>query len=45
RSAFGDTNQHGMEGVKFYTKVKTVTARWPEGEIAGDGHFVMPTMS
>ncbi|MEQ1510565.1 MAG: CoA-acylating methylmalonate-semialdehyde dehydrogenase, partial [Sphingopyxis sp.] len=29
RSAFGDTNQHGMEGVKFWTKVKTVTARWP----------------
>ena len=28
-SAFGDTNQHGMEGVKFWTKVKTVTARWP----------------
>jgi malonate-semialdehyde dehydrogenase (acetylating)/methylmalonate-semialdehyde dehydrogenase len=32
RSAFGDTNQHGVEGVKFYTKVKTVTARWPEGQ-------------
>ncbi len=30
RSAFGDTNQHGMEGVKFWTKVKTVTARWPD---------------
>jgi cell division protein ZapE len=30
RSAFGDTNQHGMEGVRFYTKVKTITARWPE---------------
>ncbi|HEY2177128.1 MAG TPA: CoA-acylating methylmalonate-semialdehyde dehydrogenase [Caulobacteraceae bacterium] len=44
RSAFGDTNQHGMEGVKFYTKVKTVTARWPEGADA-DGHFVIPTMA
>ena len=43
RSAFGDTNQHGMEGVKFYTKVKTVTARWPEGEVA-DGSFIIPTM-
>ncbi|RRN62762.1 CoA-acylating methylmalonate-semialdehyde dehydrogenase [Caulobacter sp. 602-1] len=43
RSAFGDTNQHGVEGVKFYTKVKTVTARWPEGE-AGDSSFVIPTM-
>lgn len=43
RSAFGDTNQHGVEGVKFYTKVKTVTARWPEGEVA-DSSFVIPTM-
>ena len=43
RSAFGDTNQHGMEGVKFYTKVKTVTARWPEGA-TGDSAFVIPTM-
>ena len=43
RSAFGDANQHGMEGVRFYTKVKTVTARWPEGE-AGESSFVIPTM-
>jgi malonate-semialdehyde dehydrogenase (acetylating)/methylmalonate-semialdehyde dehydrogenase len=43
RSAFGDTNVHGMEGVKFYTKVKTVTARWPEGDV-GDQSFVIPTM-
>nr|MDQ2861521.1 aldehyde dehydrogenase family protein [Pseudomonadota bacterium] len=43
RSAFGDTNQHGMEGVKFYTKIKTVTARWPEGEWE-DSAFVIPTM-
>ena len=43
RSAFGDTNQHGMEGVKFYTKVKTITARWPEGGEA-DSSFVIPTM-
>ncbi|HZZ68031.1 MAG TPA: CoA-acylating methylmalonate-semialdehyde dehydrogenase [Phenylobacterium sp.] len=44
RSAFGDTNQHGMEGVKFYTKVKTVTARWPEG-MQEDSAFIIPTMS
>ncbi|MBI1339096.1 CoA-acylating methylmalonate-semialdehyde dehydrogenase [bacterium] len=47
RSAFGDTNQHGMEGVKFWTKVKTVTARWPETDGAGgaaDASFVIPTM-
>jgi malonate-semialdehyde dehydrogenase (acetylating)/methylmalonate-semialdehyde dehydrogenase len=43
RSAFGDTNQHGMEGVKFYTKVKTITARWPEG-LSEDSAFVIPTM-
>ncbi len=44
RSAFGDTNQHGMEGVKFYTKVKTVTARWPEGAV-DESAFVIPTMN
>lgn len=43
RSAFGDANLHGMEGVRFYTKVKTVTARWPEGETS-DQAFVIPTM-
>jgi len=43
RSAFGDMNQHGPEGVRFYTKVKTVTARWPEGDV-GDQSFVIPTM-
>ncbi|MBA4793609.1 MAG: CoA-acylating methylmalonate-semialdehyde dehydrogenase [Phenylobacterium sp.] len=43
RSAFGDANQHGMEGVRFYTKVKTVTARWPEGA-SEDQAFVIPTM-
>jgi malonate-semialdehyde dehydrogenase (acetylating)/methylmalonate-semialdehyde dehydrogenase len=44
RSAFGDTNQHGLEGVRFYTKVKTVTARWPEGA-QEDSAFVIPTMN
>jgi malonate-semialdehyde dehydrogenase (acetylating)/methylmalonate-semialdehyde dehydrogenase len=43
RSAFGDANQHGMEGVKFFTKIKTVTARWPEG-LSEDSAFVIPTM-
>ena len=45
RSAFGDTNQHGMEGVKFWTKIKTITQRWPDGGV-GDGAnaFVIPTM-
>lgn len=43
RSAFGDANQHGMDGVRFYTKVKTVTARWPEGDVS-DSAFIIPTM-
>ncbi|PZP12455.1 MAG: methylmalonate-semialdehyde dehydrogenase (CoA acylating) [Sphingomonas hengshuiensis] len=44
RSAFGDTNQHGMEGVKFWTKVKTITQRWPDGAPDGSNAFVIPTM-
>ncbi len=36
RSAFGDTNQHGMEGVRFWTRTKTVTQRWPDGSVGGD---------
>ncbi len=43
RSAFGDTNQHGTEGVKFWTKVKTVTSRWPSG-VKENASFVIPTM-
>ncbi|MCB2113916.1 MAG: CoA-acylating methylmalonate-semialdehyde dehydrogenase [Parvularculaceae bacterium] len=42
RSGFGDTNQYGMEGVRFWTKVKTVTSRWPD-DIQG-AEFVIPTM-
>ena len=43
RSAFGDANQHGMDGVRFFTKLKTVTARWPKGARERSS-FVMPTM-
>jgi malonate-semialdehyde dehydrogenase (acetylating)/methylmalonate-semialdehyde dehydrogenase len=43
RSAFGDHNQHGMDGVRFWTKIKTVTQRWPDGG-AGDSAFIIPTM-
>ncbi len=43
RSLFGDHNTHGSEGVRFYTRVKTVTSRWPTGIRAG-AEFVMPTM-
>ncbi|MFP5469194.1 MAG: CoA-acylating methylmalonate-semialdehyde dehydrogenase, partial [Alphaproteobacteria bacterium] len=44
RSAFGDTNQHGTEGVKFYTKIKTVTARWPAMGVRSGADFTIPTM-
>jgi malonate-semialdehyde dehydrogenase (acetylating)/methylmalonate-semialdehyde dehydrogenase len=45
RSAFGDTNQHGMEGFRFWTKVKTVTQRWPDDDAdTGANAFVIPTM-
>jgi len=44
RSGFGDHNQHGMEGVRFWTKTKTVTGRWPDGSAQGDQSFVIPTM-
>jgi malonate-semialdehyde dehydrogenase (acetylating) / methylmalonate-semialdehyde dehydrogenase len=43
RSLFGDHHIHGMEGVRFYTKLKTVTARWPASIRAG-ADYVMPTM-
>ena len=43
RSLFGDSGMHGAEGVKFYTKLKTVTSRWPSG-IISNPEFVMPTM-
>jgi len=43
RSLFGDMAVHGMEGVRFYTRLKTMTARWPTGIRAG-AEYVMPTM-
>jgi len=44
RSLFGPLHMHGPDGVRFYTKMKTVTARWPKGVRAGGSAFVMPTM-
>ncbi len=46
RSAFGDIGIHGEEGVRFYTKLKTVTQRWPslETSAVSDSSFVIPTM-
>ena len=42
RSIFGPLHMHGPDGVRFFTRLKTVTARWPEG--AAVAEFVMPTM-
>ncbi len=42
-SAFGDLNQHGTDSIKFWTRTKTVTARWPSG-IKDGAEFQMPTM-
>jgi malonate-semialdehyde dehydrogenase (acetylating)/methylmalonate-semialdehyde dehydrogenase len=44
RSLFGDHAMHGREGVRFYTRLKTVTSRWPTGIRAG-AEYVMPTNS
>ena len=43
RSGFGDLNQHGPDAIRFYTKTKTVTSRWPSGLKEG-AEFVIPTM-
>ena len=41
-SLFGDHSMHGIEGVRFYTKLKTITSRWPS-DIAKGPEFKMPT--
>ena len=48
RSGFGDINQYGMEGVRFWTKNKVVTQRWPDGFVDGAGDqaaFHIPTFA
>jgi malonate-semialdehyde dehydrogenase (acetylating) / methylmalonate-semialdehyde dehydrogenase len=42
RSLFGDHHTHGMEGIRFYTRLKAITSRWPTGIRAG-AEFRMPT--
>ncbi|HYH40385.1 MAG TPA: CoA-acylating methylmalonate-semialdehyde dehydrogenase [Burkholderiales bacterium] len=42
-SLFGDTHVHGMEGVRFYTRAKVVTTRWPDSDALPTG-FHMPTL-
>ncbi len=44
RSGFGDIDQYGMEGLRFWTKTKKVTQRWPDGGGDGSNAFVIPTM-
>ena len=43
RSVFGDLNQHGPDSIRFYTKTKTITSRWPSG-IKEGADFSIPTM-
>ena len=43
KSAFGDLNQHGPDAFRFYTRTKTITARWPSG-IKEGGEFSIPVM-
>jgi len=44
RSLFGDQHMHGMEGIRFYTKLKTITSKWPTG-LTSDPDFVMPILN
>src|SRR5246500_2414377 len=44
KSGFGDLNQHGPDSIRFYTKTKTVTSRWPSGVKEG-AEFAIPTMN
>jgi malonate-semialdehyde dehydrogenase (acetylating)/methylmalonate-semialdehyde dehydrogenase len=43
RSGFGDLNQHGPDSIRFFTRIKTVTSRWPTG-IKEGADFSMPVM-
>ena len=42
QSLFGDHSMHGIEGIRFYTKLKTITSRWPKS-IKDGPEFIMPT--
>ncbi|WP_254258484.1 CoA-acylating methylmalonate-semialdehyde dehydrogenase [Methylovorus sp. MM2] len=44
RSLFGDHHIYGTEGIRFYTRLKTTTSRWPSGSKGAGAEFVMPTM-
>ena len=42
RSAFGDTNMHGLESIHFYTRRKTMTSKWPTTTLDSNSSFAMP---
>lgn len=44
RSLFGPLHMHGPDGVRFNTRMKTITQRWPSGIREETNHFTMPTM-
>ncbi|GAA0562972.1 CoA-acylating methylmalonate-semialdehyde dehydrogenase [Halomonas salifodinae] len=44
RSLFGPLHMHGPDGVRFYTRMKTITQRWPSGIREETNHFTMPTL-
>lgn len=44
RSGFGDLDQYGLDGIRFYTRTKKVTKRWPSGGSVVDQSFVIPTL-
>ncbi|WP_428034175.1 CoA-acylating methylmalonate-semialdehyde dehydrogenase [Amphritea sp.] len=44
RSLFGDLHAYGPDGVRFYTKRKTITQRWPSAGVREGVEFSMPTM-
>ncbi|MBT6105302.1 CoA-acylating methylmalonate-semialdehyde dehydrogenase [Porticoccaceae bacterium] len=45
RSLFGDLHAYGPDAVRFYTKRKTITQRWPSAGVREGAQFSMPTMS
>ena len=45
RSLFGDLHAYGPDGVRFYTKRKTITQRWPSAGVREGAQFSMPTLS
>ncbi|MCU6812248.1 aldehyde dehydrogenase family protein, partial [Acinetobacter baumannii] len=45
RSLFGDLHAYGPDGVRFYTRRKTITQRWPSAQVREAKQFSMPTLN